>query len=111
VDSPRREVTLAKRILRKLMRWYLRYLSEQTTALGQATLRVGHILAERADSLEDTTAGLVSELAGLAERVERLERLVGEGAGNAERGNAQAAVAGEDRTAPGSSPGSGGDRR
>lgn len=79
VASARREVELAKRGARKLVRWYLRYLAEQVTALGQATTRLGVALAGRVDRLDDTTAGLVAEVAGLRDRLERLEgRAAGE---------------------------------
>jgi hypothetical protein len=106
VDSPRREVTLTKRILRKLMRWYLGYLAEQTATLGQATLRVAHVLAERADRLDDTTAGLVGELSRLGDRLERLERLVG----LADGGSSHLAPGGGGSAGSGS-PGAGGDER
>lgn len=72
--SNRRAGRAAKQGIKKLTRWYLRYIAQQTTVLGQAATRLGAALAERTDRLEDTTSGLSDELARLRDRVERLER-------------------------------------
>jgi glycosyltransferase involved in cell wall biosynthesis len=75
--SGRREAVVLKQGIKKLTGWYLRYLAQQTTVLGQATLRLGTAVAERADRLEDTTSGLVDEVARLRGRLENLERRTG----------------------------------
>jgi glycosyltransferase involved in cell wall biosynthesis len=72
--SRRQEAAVLKQGIKKLTGWYLRYLAQQTTVLGQATLRLGTALAYRAERVEDTTTGLLDEVARLRERVERLER-------------------------------------
>ncbi|HUP87700.1 MAG TPA: hypothetical protein VM143_18755 [Acidimicrobiales bacterium] len=59
-------VSLLKRLLKKLMIWYLRYLGHQISSFGQATARFGVTVANRVDELE-------AEVADLRERVARLE--------------------------------------
>lgn len=71
--SNRQAGRAAKEGIKRLTRWYLRYLAQQTTVLGQATLRLGRALSAQADRTEDTVAGLVGEVGRLRERVERLE--------------------------------------
>jgi hypothetical protein len=83
--SQRRAGRVVKQVIKKLTRWYLRYLAQQTTVLGRATLRLGAALAQQADRLEDTTSGLVDEVARLRERVERLERRSAEEPGGQDR--------------------------
>lgn len=69
---------VAKQVIKRLTRWYLRYLAHQTTVLGQAATRFGTAMAERTDRLEDTASGLTDELGRLRERVERLEHRLAE---------------------------------
>ncbi len=45
-------VGLVKRILRKLMAWYLNYVVQQITHFTSATMRVLHMVDERLDTLE-----------------------------------------------------------
>jgi glycosyltransferase involved in cell wall biosynthesis len=78
MGSNRRAGRAVKQVIKKLTRWYLRYVAQQTTVLGQASVRLGAALAEQADRLEDTTSGLATEMARLGERLERLERRLGE---------------------------------
>jgi hypothetical protein len=59
-------VSLVKRVLKKLMIWYLRFLAAQVSAFGQATARFGVTVASRIDELE-------AEVAELRDRVARLE--------------------------------------
>jgi hypothetical protein len=54
--------------------WYLRYLGNQVTLLGQATVRFGAALVERTETLEESSAALGRELADLAARVADLEQ-------------------------------------
>jgi glycosyltransferase involved in cell wall biosynthesis len=89
--SRRREAVVVKQGVKKLTGWYLRYLAQQITVLGQATSRLGTALVERADRIEDTTSGLVEEMARLRARLDRLERADG-----ASLGSAPAATAAED---------------
>jgi hypothetical protein len=77
--SHRPAVRLIKRTVKSLVGWYLRYLAEQTTVLGQATARLGTALAERADRMEGTTTGLAAEVARLRARVDELEGREGSG--------------------------------
>jgi len=78
IASNRRAGRVLKLLIKKLTRWYLRYMAQQTTVLGQASVRLGTVLAEQADRLEDTTSGLANEVARLGERLDRLERRLGE---------------------------------
>ena len=59
-------VRIVKRVLKKLMIWYLRFLAAQVTAFGQATARFGTTVASRIDELE-------AEVEELRARVARLE--------------------------------------
>jgi hypothetical protein len=59
-------VSLLKRVIKKLIIWYLHFLGHQITAFGQATARFGVTVANRVDGVE-------SEIADLKERVARLE--------------------------------------
>ena len=72
--SRRRGVRLVKVMIRRLIGWYLRYLGDQVTVLGQATSRLGAALVERTEQLGDETARLQRDVRVLAERVDRLER-------------------------------------
>ena len=51
-------VSLVKRVLRKVMAWYLNYLAQQVTAFGSATVRALRALGARVDDLEETVSGL-----------------------------------------------------
>lgn len=64
-------VSLLKRVLKKLMIWYLRFLGHQISAFGQATARFGVTVANRVDSLD-------TDVAELRSRVEALEQRIGE---------------------------------
>ena len=66
-----------KRTVKTLGAWYLRYLSEQVTSLGHATVRLGETLVERTDGLERSAAATASEVAALRARIERIERFAG----------------------------------
>jgi hypothetical protein len=59
-------VSLVKRVLKKLMIWYLRFLGHQISAFGQATARFGVTVANRVDTLD-------ADVAELRQRVEALE--------------------------------------
>ena len=53
--------------------WYLRYLGQQVTALGAASVEVGRVLAGRADGLAAGAISLSAEVAALRKDIERLE--------------------------------------
>jgi hypothetical protein len=78
--SRQREVRLLKVAVKRLTGWYLRYLAQQVTALGESVSRLGRELAARSDALEvqaqatdATVTALTAELEGLRRRVEQLE--------------------------------------
>ncbi len=60
-------VGIVKRVLKRLLLWWFRYVGQQVTALGQATTRLGNALAERVDRLDE-------DVSDLRRRVEQLER-------------------------------------
>lgn len=62
-------VSLVKRVLKKLMIWYLRFLGHQISVFGQATARFGVMVANRVD-------GVDSDIAELQQRVSRLEAAI-----------------------------------
>jgi len=70
VDAPlrtrRRGAKAAKILVKRLTAWYLAYVGEQVSDLGQAMLRLGEALAGRVD-------GVRRDVDDLKERVERLE--------------------------------------
>lgn len=59
-------VAHVKRVLRKLMAWYLRYLAQQVSALGGALVRAVAVLGKRVDRLEAAAPGLGTAVPGLA---------------------------------------------
>ncbi len=71
VDAPlrtrRRGARAAKVVVKRLTAWYLAYVGEQVSDLGQAMLRLGEALAGRVDDVRH-------DVDTLRERVERLER-------------------------------------
>ena len=72
-DSPDVVARYLKRLVKRLLRWYVRYIAAQVTALGQALTRLGSELVDRIDGLEASTNKLDARLEDLAARVERLE--------------------------------------
>lgn len=88
VASTTRAGTLLKTGVRRLSGWYLRYVAEQVTLFGQATVRLGTALVDRTDQLrtaaerlEQTSGVLRHDLDGLAERVRQLEEQARPGGG------------------------------
>lgn len=63
-----------KRTIKGLIGWYLRYLGQQITALGEAVVHVGATLADRTDEIEARAAAVEQQLTELTVRVEHLER-------------------------------------
>jgi hypothetical protein len=87
--SRRREVRLVKVAVKRLTGWYLRYLAQQVTALGESVSRLGRELAARSDALEikaqdldETVTALTGVVDGLRQRVARLEYAPAQGLGD-----------------------------
>ena len=59
-----------KRLMKKAIFFYIRFLADQISLLGHAAARMGFSVAERVDSLDE-------EVASLRARVEELERRAG----------------------------------
>jgi hypothetical protein len=72
--SRRKAATFVKLFVKRLTAWYLGYIGDQITLLGQAIVRMGTALVDHTERLEHTTATLADDVATLAARVERLER-------------------------------------
>ena len=68
---------LVKRLVRRLLGWYVRFLSQQISALGQAAARLGLAVAQRSEALQAQVAGdraaVEGRLDDLAARLDRLE--------------------------------------
>lgn len=62
----------AKRVVKKAVFFYIRFLADQVSLLGHAAARMGFSVAERVDALDE-------ELAALRSRVEELERRLAAG--------------------------------
>jgi hypothetical protein len=75
--SSRKAVALTKVAVKRLIGWYLRYVGDQATLLGQAMVRLGSGLVEHTERLEHTTGTLAADVAALSARVERLEQETG----------------------------------
>lgn len=78
-SSSRPPVRMVKSTVKRLVRWYLGYVSTQVTAIGEATLRLGATLSDRVDDLDSVGRAHAARLAALEERVERLEGGTGQG--------------------------------
>lgn len=68
---------LAKKVIRRLVGWYLRFLAQQVYALGQAASRLGLSVAQRTEALQaqadDDRAAVDRRLEELSARLARLE--------------------------------------
>jgi hypothetical protein len=68
---------LVKQAVRKFVGWYVRFLGHQVGILGQATARLGLVVAERLDRMEAEQAAeralMAAEIAALSARVAELE--------------------------------------
>jgi hypothetical protein len=74
---------LGKRLVRRLVGWYVRFLGQQISALGQAAARLGLAVAQRSEALQAQVAGDRAAVEGrldeLAARLERLEAQLPDG--------------------------------
>lgn len=68
---------LAKRVVRRLVGWYVRFLAQQISALGQAAARLGLAVVRRTEALEAQAAAdrasVERRLEDLSDRLARLE--------------------------------------
>ena len=84
--TPGRARRLVKRAVHLLIGWYVRLLSQQVAALGEATARLGLAVAERTERLQGEVgsdrAALTARLDSLSDRLSRLEAQIGEGPGS-----------------------------
>ena len=64
---------MVKSAVKRLVRWYLAYLANQVTALGEATVRLGSHLADRVDDLDETARRQSARIDELDRRLKRLE--------------------------------------
>lgn len=71
--SRRRAAGALKAAVKLLVGWYLRYLGDQVTAIGRATVALGEALVDRSERTAARTAALGEELQDLRARIERLE--------------------------------------
>ncbi|HEV7887484.1 MAG TPA: methyltransferase domain-containing protein [Acidimicrobiales bacterium] len=55
VESSRPVVPYFKKIVRKVVGWYLRYVAQQTTSFAHAVTRAVRLLGERVDALEEAS--------------------------------------------------------
>jgi hypothetical protein len=55
VESSRPVVPYFKKVVRKIVGWYLRYVAHQTTAFAHAITRAVRLLGERVDALEEAS--------------------------------------------------------
>lgn len=77
VDPPTSSASPAgravKSTVKRLVRWYFSYISTQVTAIGEATVRLGSVLADRADELDSASKAHTSKIEELERRVQQLE--------------------------------------
>jgi hypothetical protein len=81
VEAPVASRTLPQRLVKQLVRkfvgWYVRFLGHQVGILGQATARLGLVVAERLDRMEAEQSAeravMAAEIAALSARVAELE--------------------------------------
>jgi hypothetical protein len=74
-----RPVSLLKRAIKRLTRWYFGYVAHRITLLGYAIVRFGFASLELTDDLQQTTRALRDRVDDLEARVDRLERRGGAG--------------------------------
>lgn len=67
-------VPVVKKLVKKLIAWYLFYFGRQLMAFGQAMTHLAGILIDRIERVEGATVKLQVEVDELSARVERLER-------------------------------------
>jgi hypothetical protein len=72
-DSTRREVALVKTGVKKLLAWYMRFLSAQLDSFGSRVVRMSETLVARTDRLESRADDMEAHVAVLDKRVRELE--------------------------------------
>ncbi|MDQ3108030.1 MAG: hypothetical protein M3Q68_09535 [Actinomycetota bacterium] len=63
-------LTFVKRVIKKLMMWYLRFLGHQISAFGLATARFGVTVANRMDTVDAEVAELQARVGALEARLD-----------------------------------------
>lgn len=76
-EHARREVQYLKTGVKRLLSWYLRYLSGQLNTFGTSVVRLGETLAARTERLESGAEELAARLGIVEERLRRLESRTG----------------------------------
>jgi hypothetical protein len=66
VESSRPVVPIFKKVVRKIVAWYIRYIAHQATAFNHAITRAVRLLGERVDGLEQASPLAASKAAGTA---------------------------------------------
>jgi hypothetical protein len=61
-----------KRVIRKLIAWYQRYLAQQISNFGHTVVEALQILRQRVETLEDANAAVSSRVAGELERLDQM---------------------------------------
>jgi hypothetical protein len=76
--SRRRALVLVKVTVKRLTGWYLGYVGRQVSLFGQAVARLGSVLVERTQRLEQNMTAIGEKVDRLEARVERLENETGD---------------------------------
>ena len=66
VESSRPVVPIFKKVVRKIVGWYMRYLAQQTSAFAHAITRAVRLLGERVEALEHTSPLAAAQAAATA---------------------------------------------
>ena len=81
MGSRGRGQAVVKQGVRRLIGWYVRFLAQQISALGQASARLGLAVSERTERLEAEAAADRAAIEVLAQRVADLEARLRDGSG------------------------------
>lgn len=66
-----------KKVLKKLLAWYFRYVAQQVTTFGNAVARLGSMLSERVERVEADRDEQAARIEALEARVRELEARLG----------------------------------
>ena len=72
-SSARRDVALVKTGVKRVIVWYMRYLSAQLDAFAGDLVRLGEALAVKTERLDDGSDEVAAHLRAIDERLSRLE--------------------------------------
>jgi hypothetical protein len=76
IVSQRRYTVFVKHAVKRLTRWYFRYVGEQISALGQSLVQLGTAILYRTERLDEQASVLRADVMDLTSRIERLEEKV-----------------------------------